>query len=462
MVTVIGSGEALHAGRLPGPRRLPLIGSLADAWRDPLAFLADAARRYGPVVDLGVPAKLHVGVFDAALAHDVLTSAQSVVQEIPPPRIRLPDMRGQGIVTASGRDQRRYREVVMRAFATRHLAGYQAIVRATARRELERWREGQIVELVGAMAALSRATAAALLFEADLAADAPLARALDGLVGLQRSVASAALSAALPWDLPGGMVSGRTRREAAATVLAAVARLADTSATRAAPADLPASVGRTLARASAGDWSVGELDDNLMQLYLAGNDTVSCALSWTLYLLATHPAECATLRRELHGRLAARDPDAGDLEELPFLNAVAKESLRLYPTSPFGVRYAMRPLRLGGYDVPTGAALVYSPWVNHRLPALWADADAFRPDRFLPAAPQPARGAYLPFAAGPNSCLGAALAQLQLKTVVAMALSRFSLEPLWERAIGVRCTLLGSLRHTRPDAPMPARLVPAR
>ena len=86
---------------------------------------------------------------------------------------------------------------------------------------------------------------------------------------------------------------------------------------------------------------------------------------------------------------------------------VVSETLRLYPSGWIGSRVATSATEFGGQPIPEGRMVLYSPYLTHRSPDLWADPLAFRPERF--SEPVPAWG-YIPFSAGERTCLGAALA----------------------------------------------------
>ena len=127
-----------------------------------------------------------------------------------------------------------------------------------------------------------------------------------------------------------------------------------------------------------------------------------------------------------------------DLPRLGFCVQVFKEALRLYPPLYLMGRRCLSDVRVGGYDLPRGTAVILSPWAIHRRPELWPDPERFDPSRFEPAAEQARdRLAYLPFGAGPRVCIGNhfALSQgpLELATLLARAdlelLTRAPIEP---------------------------------
>ena len=134
--------------------------------------------------------------------------------------------------------------------------------------------------------------------------------------------------------------------------------------------------------------------ENLRVALAAGYDTTSHTLAWASWHLARHPQW--------------RDPQALPL----FLD----EILRRYPAGWLGSRVAARDTVAAGVPVPAGTLVLYSPYLTHNDPSLWEDPHLIRPERFTASHPA---WSYLPFAAGPRTCLGAHLARLILRTALA-------------------------------------------
>lgn len=174
-----------------------------------------------------------------------------------------------------------------------------------------------------------------------------------------------------------------------------------------------------------------ELVDEILTLVVAGHETTASALNWTWWLLAQHPQ----VERRLHeeqdhaGDLGAASYD--DLERLPYSRSVLQESMRLYPPGWLLTRRSIGPDRLGGYAVPPGTDVFLSPFVVHRHPAFWDNAESFDPGRF---GDQRAEGrhkfAYLPFGAGPRHCIGENFATFEMLLHVNGAARNFRLRPV--------------------------------
>jgi cytochrome P450 len=117
------------------------------------------------------------------------------------------------------------------------------------------------------------------------------------------------------------------------------------------------------------------------------------------------------------------------LPNLPYLDWVVTESMRLYPPAWVVDRTAIAPFTLDGYAFPARTRVMVSQWVIHHLPELWGDPEAFRPERWDPAASQKIPpGAYFPFGAGPRICIGLPFAQMEARLLLATIMQRFAPE----------------------------------
>ena len=170
-----------------------------------------------------------------------------------------------------------------------------------------------------------------------------------------------------------------------------------------------------------------QLKDEVITLFSAGHETTSMAVSWTLHALLDHPAILERLLAEI---------DAGPLTverlmRMPYLDAVLKESFRLYPPIWMVARYAEADDVLAGHRVKKGQMLFVSQWAVHRSPKLWHEPLKFDPSRFLVEDPSRAKYAYFPFLGGPRKCIGDQLAILEAKIILATLLSKltFTREP---------------------------------
>ena len=194
------------------------------------------------------------------------------------------------------------------------------------------------------------------------------------------------------------------------------------------------------ARGEAGEaFTDREVRDQVMTLMFAGHDTSTSTLSFMMYELAHHPEVAEKLRAEQDEVLGGAPPSVDQLEQMPYLDMVLDEVLRLYPPAWIGPRRAVRDFEFGGYTVPNGAYVNYCSWASHRIPEVFPEPEAFIPERFTPErkAALP-RGAYVPFGAGTRICIGKRFGQTEVKLVATMLLQRLRLDVLPGRTMTVR------------------------
>jgi cytochrome P450 len=160
-------------------------------------------------------------------------------------------------------------------------------------------------------------------------------------------------------------------------------------------------------------------------LLAAAYETTAMALTWTLFLLAQHPAVASALLAEINREVTGDSPSAEQLNRLELLERVIKESLRLFPPACFGSRVAVSAAELGGVPIPKGTNIFFSHYITHRLPELFEDPARFKPERWMGA--DPSQYAYLPFGAGPRKCIGATYSKFVIKVAVAMIFKRYRL-----------------------------------
>jgi cytochrome P450 len=159
-----------------------------------------------------------------------------------------------------------------------------------------------------------------------------------------------------------------------------------------------------------------ELRDQLMTLLVAGHDTTATGLSWTLERLTRHP----TILDK-----AVQAADAEDSAGDEYLDAVAKETLRIRPVV-FDVGRALKePVELAGYQLPAGVMVVPAIGLVHSDSQVYPDAERFDPDRMVGANLSPTT--WFPFGGGNRRCLGATFAMVEMRVVLREILRRVEL-----------------------------------
>jgi len=168
-----------------------------------------------------------------------------------------------------------------------------------------------------------------------------------------------------------------------------------------------------------------EIRDQLMTMVLAGHETTASSITWALVCLHAEPDALAPALAEIDA--LARDTFEQRLVDLPYLQAVCLETLRLRPVIPVVSREVQRIFPLRDWMLPPGVFVTPSAYLAHRRADSFPDAERFRPGRFLERRFSPY--AYFPFGGGVRRCIGMSFALLEMQIVLGMLLRTFRFVP---------------------------------
>ncbi|XP_020174187.1 cytochrome P450 84A1-like [Aegilops tauschii subsp. strangulata] len=172
----------------------------------------------------------------------------------------------------------------------------------------------------------------------------------------------------------------------------------------------------------------------IMDVMFGGTETVATAVEWAMAEMMHNPNDLLRLQKEITNIVGLdRNVDDSDLDKLPFLKCIVKETLRLHPPFPLLHHETAEDCVVGGYSVPQGSRVMINVFAIGRDAKAWKDADTFRPSRFMPGEGE-ATGvdfkggcfAFLPFGSGRRSCPGMALGLYSLELIVAQLAHGFS------------------------------------
>jgi cytochrome P450 len=170
-----------------------------------------------------------------------------------------------------------------------------------------------------------------------------------------------------------------------------------------------------------------EIRDQIVTLFVAGQDTTSAALTWAMCLLHNNPRTLERLLAELDS--LGPEPHPDKMAELPYLNAVCNEALRTTTTVPAASRMPVKKaMQIQGYDIEPGMYLSPNIYLAHHNPAVYPDPFAFRPERFLEREYSPYE--FLPFGGGARRCLGMALSYFEMRLVLGTLLKELRFRPV--------------------------------
>jgi cytochrome P450 len=402
-------GPVRRDGRLPPGPRLPAIAQGAMFVFRQLPFFERCRARYGSTFSLRLPTQPPIVVFsDESPIREIFGLRPEEVSVGAAYEWMHPFVGRSSLLLMDGDRHLEERRLLMPPFHQSRMQAYGATIRDIASRAMEGWRGDRPFAIEPAARSITLDIILRTVFGASGAELDELRQAiLDVLAELSIFNVISALRVDLGRHTPWGRFVAR--RAALDRVLF---RLIDERRARgnrdqddvlAMLIDARYDDGRPMRD--------DELRDELVTLVGAGHETSTSALAWVFQCLAHHPEAQARAHAEL-------EPASGDGGELPFTDAIVKETMRLHPVWPQSI---------GGWELPRGTLVYASIDLTHRNPALWPRAERFDPERFLDGRPRPF--AYFPFGGGSRRCIGMSYALYEMRVIVAEALRRFRIVP---------------------------------
>jgi cytochrome P450 len=423
----------------PRPRAHPVLGSALELRRDQARTYERAMLEGGDVVRLPVgPPGLRFDlycVFHPDGVRAVLAGSRDAYSKGAKGYKQIAEAFGRGLLTSEGALWQRQRRLVQPLFTRAQVATYSAVVTEEAAAVAERWeratRDDGSVDANAEMVALALRVVGRAIFGDDMTRAAAVVDSFFPMLNrrvLRRTMAPLVIPAA--WPTPDNRRAARARRALYAVVDDLIAHREREGA---GGDDL---VSRLL---SARDPDTGaamdlqQVRDEALIFLLAGHETTSTVLTFTLQLLGRHAGEQRLVHDEIDAALGGRPPTVADLPALERTAMAIKEAMRLYPPAYGLGRLTEREQEIGGYTIPVGSYVVVSQFATHRHPGFWEDPEAFDPGRFT-AQREAARHrhAYFPFGGGPRACIGLHFAMLEATLAVALLLARFEVHSTQE------------------------------
>ncbi len=388
----------------------------------PAEMLSAVYRRRGPVAGIGkYVCLLGADANQFILANPELFSWREAF------RAFLPVNGETALIVSDGAAHHRMRRLVQPSFQFGQVKRHVAIVAENADAVIDTWRPGQRIDMDQAFRSALRRSTIHSLFGRQMAMDTEFfTEHLRDPLNLVRSGVAEFVTLNRRLSTP------LWRRSIAALRIVDARIYAEISRIRSGDGDASDNLLTALVHSvddSGISLSDTEIRDQVVNL-ISADETTHPLMPWAIYGLLTVRGAWERAASEVRNVLGDRRPEPDDLKRLIYLNGVVQETLRLYPPSAITLRYVVRNFEFAGRSVSRGSSLMFSPYITHRMPDLWDEPLAFRPQRWDPNDPlyrKHRTNEYLPFVPGPHRCVGAELATMELTVILARLLTRSSL-----------------------------------
>ena len=423
----------------PGPTTRKMFSYLLRARKDPAGFLVDMQKKYGDVVQFPLPILpvylvSHPEDVDRVMRVNARNYGKKTIQYD-----NLALVTGDGLLAADTPSWKRQRKLIQPAFH------HEAIMRVgpdtvlVTDRMLNKWQklsDNSVIDIDDDMMHAALEIVGRSLFGTDLAGDVEKT-AQATLDALDIIVARARTPITFPKWIP--TRNNRKLAKALKQLNSAVSRILEERKKISTELGKDRQVDMLdlllAAHDDEGALNSQELRDQIVTFIVAGHETVASSLTWTWWLLGSHQDIQRKVHQEVDEVLNGREPNVKDVENLKYTKAVVDEALRIFPPGWVVSRRALEKDNLGGYEIPENAVIIISPWTTHRHPASWTNSEKFEPERFLPDAPTPEKGTYLPFGIGPRMCIGKDFALLESVLLIARVAQSWNLKPAGQTPI---------------------------
>jgi epi-isozizaene 5-monooxygenase len=404
---------------------VPVLGHGWKLARDPLAFMS-RLRDHGEVVRLKLGPKTVYAVTTPALTGALALSNDFIIAG--PLWESLEGLLGkEGVATANGPRHRRQRRTIQPAFRLDAIPAYGPIMEEEAHALTERWKPGETVDCTSESFRVAVRIAARCLLRGDFM-DERAERLCVALATVFRGMYRRMVVPLGPlYNLP--LPANREFNRALADLHLLVDEIiAERRASGQKPDDLLTAL--LEAKDENGD-PIGEqeIHDQVVAILTPGSETVASTIMWLLHMLAEHPEHADRVRDEVQAVTGGRPVAFADVRELRHTNNVVVESMRLSPAVWILTRRAVRDTELGGYRIPAGADIVYSPYAIQRDAKSYERNLEFDPDRWLPERVKTIpKHAMSPFSTGNRKCPSDHFSMAQLTLITAALATRYRFE----------------------------------
>lgn len=450
----------------PGPQGLPFLGVLPFMQRDIAGYFSKIAHRYGDVARFKMGSQCTTlishpedikkiyqheskGLYDKRLFYQIMKSAF-----------------GEGLLVSNGKTWQHQRRLLQPYFLSHQIAKWHAIVTETTRTTLEGLakpsHDGKPIDIAREMMFLTQVIMIKIIF-GEHVQEREVKKVAQAIGVINNGLLQQIIGQMFLNGLMNRVLTPRNRRyrNALNIIHESINGFIQEQRTDhgAAHREDLMSLLKFAKDEDGKQMTETQLRDEIITIFLAGQETTASALAWTCYFLAHHPQAAEGVYAETNDVFGEGMPAYEDLSALVYTRSVIQESMRLLPPAYAVSRTSLCDNEIGGFLIPEGSLVVLSQYVTHRHPKYWDDPERFNPTRFLNdrAHGKCSRDAFFPFGRGQRTCIGMPLAMMEMTIIMAMMLQRYQLKPVSGHKVAPQAYLT-----LRPRNGIPMRLRPRR
>ena len=410
----------------PGPKGLPVVGSLYEYFKDILGFLTNISADYGDVVYYKLGSrKMYLLNNPEDIKDVIVTNNRNFEKSRALKRSKI--ILGEGLLTNEGEAHIKNRRTIQPLFHHKKIKTYGDVMAEYSSRVGDDWKNGTVVDIHKEMMKLTLFIVSKTIFDSDMESESDeIGQCLTDLVTLFPVMIFPYSEYLDNLPLPANKKFFAARDKLDSIIYKLIEER------RANPGnniDLLSMLLEAQDEEAGGQrMSNEQVRDEAMTLFLAGQESTANSLVWTWYLISSHPEVERKVYEEADSVLGGSLPTLDDLEKLTYIQNVFKEALRLYPPAWALARHVKEDYEVGGYTIPAGADIFISQYVVHRDPRLYIEPERFIPERWeseetknLP------RFAYFPFGGGPRRCIGEPFAWMEGVIIIATIASKWKM-----------------------------------
>jgi retinoid hydroxylase len=411
------------ADMMPGKAGLPLIGNTIDAITKQELFYWEQHQQHGNVFKVSLPilfGNIACLIGPEANRFILKDGAEQLSSRLGNKGLE-PIVSTDMVLLKDGEEHRTSRKLILPVFHRQAIGDYFDTIQAVVTDTMSDWGERSSIDLSAELSKLTLKIVVKIFLGSEQTEE------IDQVSEWFTTLVDSVRGSLLRWDIP---LTAYGRGQAARRKIAEYIR--QVIKERSVRSDLEQSTDVLSLLVNTVDeqgnkFTETQVINQAIGFLFAGHDTTSSLMSWLLFELGNSPAWRQRLRDECQQVMGDEPIAMNHLRQLPNMANAIKEGERLYPPAFVLSRMAVTDIEYGGYLIPAGWYVCAFPMLTHRMPEIYKEPDSFDPDRFAPPREEDKKQPYslVGFGGGPHSCVGAELAQMEMKIILSTLVQKY-------------------------------------